>query len=261
MAVDLNIKMIIISCMLCFMASCTHDAPEAPSLGLDIQWDFSVSGVTPTTAMVIAILPEDFDWVWADEDISVGLTEMKPEDPLLIKAADVMYGEYVFGMVHRSDTFPRFFDNLKPNTTYYVVVRVKSVLYDSDDKRYEYIDYYFNGYSFTTPPAGDYSGLFDEIKCMFDGYSINAARLIIILPYGLRLVKDPELRISAFPDMKDFKSYRFEAGSQSVEFVTIDITEKGRYYFEIVGYMEYMDLFNWNGEEIVVKIPNYVDFP
>ena len=154
MTINLNLKIILITCMLCFMASCTHDAPDAPSLGLDIQWDFSVSGVTATTAMVRAILPEDCEYVVAEEQVDVCLTERKPEDPGLIKEEDLEYGDYPPGW-NLNYIYQRFFDNLKPNTTYYVIVKVKSVLYDSDDKRYDYVDYCFNGYSFTTLSSGD----------------------------------------------------------------------------------------------------------
>ena len=257
----LNIKLIILSGVLCMMCSCTHDSPYGAQEKLDLQWEFSASAITPTTAIVKSMIPDDCEFFLSDEEVKVCLTEKKPDETTPIKAENLIYGDYIHWMPHPSDTFPRFFDKLKPNTTYYAVVKVEIILYDSDGEREIYSDYYFNDYSFTTPPSGDYSGLFDEISCKFDGYSNDMADLKIYLPYGLRLVKDPELRVASSPDMKDFKSYRFVAGSGQVNYASIYIPKKGRYYFEIVSCMAYMDLYNWNGEKLVVKIPNYLDFP
>lgn len=241
------------------MGSCKHDTPNEEYEKIDLQWEFSASAITPTTALVMPMLPEDCEYSLSDDQVKVCLTETKPDDTTPIKVENLIYGDYIFGMMYANNTFPRFFDNLKPNTTYYEVVNAEIIFYNSNGDRCIYSDYYFNGYSFTTPKSGDYSGLINEIKYNIYFYSAGKAYIYISMPYGLRWVKDPELRVSTSPDMKNFKSYCLDENYGRFDSVYIEFPESGRYYLEIVGGLEYMDIYNWNGEELGIRIPDYLD--
>lgn len=149
-----------------------------------------VSQVTPTTAIVTATYPSEGDNLFFQSGNGyydgIYLTDIPLSSS---KSFESLSSHNKFRAKYEKNGIT-FFDNLSPNTTYYVVVR-RSINYNGDSlSHYRYAEYYYTGYSFTTPLAGDYS-----IICQVDFAGVDFSIFRVSFPESYNFHSIEECRL------------------------------------------------------------------
>lgn len=263
----MNKKNIILVLFLSIMASC---AQEGPYVAGKVKCDFSVA-VSSSMAVVSATLPKNDNLLKEIEYSDLFLTEKKVDGTNSIGSGDRIYGEF-YSDEYDEYHIHKFFRELKPNTTYYPIVKVNSTINSPD----EYSNFFYNsGFSFKTTqsnpkdpndPNADYMSILNSIlkttTCEVTLYAFGYARIKISLPNDIELSSSTQLRVSTSPDMKDYKSYKVvsTSGLDSQGYANIEISEDKIYYFEIISKLylggKYHSLMpDWdNSKEVTIRI-------
>lgn len=245
------------------MVSCVKDSPCEDER---IDCDFYVTSVTPTSAILRVDAGEQYEsWaldIWPDNSY---LSESLP-DMTHIDVAKLIEGQPTLISVPQGSVVC-FFDGLKPNTTYYPVVRIRNPwTYTDGPCSPEFL--YDTGQPFTTPSSGDYSNIVGQIYPELVCYAFGHADVRIKLPIGFSLEGTPELKVASSPDMADAKTYRLSLDDPYSIYhngwlATVEIPKEGSYYLELVSKMTLSVpsgilpddvIYDWNGEEVSVGI-------
>ncbi|MDE7420575.1 MAG: hypothetical protein K2N35_10235 [Muribaculaceae bacterium] len=253
-----NTQNIILAVIISLLTAC---AKEGPYVAGKLECEFSPSYITPTSAIVSVSIPQNSENVlteFIDNYYSICLSDKKfdganPIDWYSLENSYICYG-------HRF-----LFRNLKPNTTYYPLVRSKSSLNDGSTEVY-----YNSGFSFTTAPTSYYTDKLNEISCEVVFSALDRARIKIKLPSDLYMysygMSDPRIKVYGSPDMKDGQSYDIVGYSDPDKcYADIKIPENGICYFKIISGFRLYNLYDgnleyeWDNKEVNVKIKDPID--